>query len=194
MKSLVETCLLALVILLAVYLGWSSTRPFPKSVAGTIETGSKLGNATKEKNHRFPVSRPPTTETAMRELASAFSGNPSDEFPATHAAVGEGESIYTQGYEAEPGYFAFSRVTPVMQRNPNGEAVVRLDFECIEMSVSGGSKTLVTKSVNIMLGRDLTFFLVTDEGIHNLVVEIGKDSQPSEILMKVHNSYQPNRR
>src|SRR5204863_1623866 len=100
-------------------------------------------------------------ETQLREFTSYFSkpANPKKAervITDIETLVADGETVVTQAYEPEPGFFVFSVLTPTIEKRDGEAARVHVDAKSFRVGVSGTYQELVRQPMDMGTGGSFT--------------------------------------
>jgi hypothetical protein len=129
-----------------------------------------------------------TSEAELREFTSLFGKTVPTSFNM-EARLQPGEALLADAFEASPGVFVFSKITPMRKTLDDGSSVIEASLECFSISLAGEHRQIMHRISDLKPRGVYTNAALTDHGVYSITASADSGYEGGEILLKASGGF-----
>lgn len=129
-----------------------------------------------------------TSEAELREFTSLFGKTVPTSFNM-EARLKPGEALLADAFEASPGVFVFSKITPMRKILDDGSPVIEATLDCFSISLKGEHRQILHRISDLKPRGIYTNAALTDHGVYSITASADSGYEGGEILLKASGGF-----
>ncbi len=183
--------IIALCVLGAGALFWWQSAPKPAAKPAAPSQKAPPKPVAKNGAVRIPSDKnwSEASEEELREFTALFGSRTMPTSLKMNVAVESGETLLTDAYEARPGEFVFSKLTPTRKQLPDGTSVIEMQLSCFSISLTGEPRDIMSRTWDLEPLNIYTTGVFTDHGMYHVTASARSGYTEGPINLQVSGDF-----
>ncbi len=134
------------------------------------------------------------TEEDLRDFTALFGSKTVPTSFQMEVQVESGETLLADAYEARPGEFVFTKLTPTRKQRPDGSWVIEVELSSFSISLAGEPRDVMNRTFDLQPLGIYSNVALTEHGNYQVTSDAESGYESGPIHLRVQGAYKKHAR